>query len=718
MSGDIEASPKRAPRRDQRGFLGFVANRTAVIFGLSALAVAQPLLELFGKNPEFFVAGSYSTGQIVLFAVLITVLPPVVGAMAVAASSAIDRRAGDAVFGAVVAALGVALVLAIVRSLGLDSFVLAIGLAVIGAVALGALVLRTRGGRLMASYLAVANLAFVAIFLFTSPASKLVSGAGTGDVGQISVPDLAGPVVMVVLDEFPAATIMRADGTINDDRYPGFAELASISSWFRNASSPHQLTHRAVPSLLDGNLSVDDGLPIYADHPRNIFTLLGQDVAVLRYESVTDLCPEAICEPAPQQSMWRALEDATIVYGHRVLPVPLRDDLPPIDNSWGAYGAVQLEGVAAPSAGSAGSAGEGSGSDEPTYIEQAYTRWNDLAADERSPSGQARIMQEHIDAITAEPALHFVHVALPHRPWVLSRTGVTTTFLPELVLDPADPSYDFENRMEFQLHSMQVGAADALVGELLTKLRSLPNWEETLLVVTSDHGSNLTPPDLGRMRVTEANREEVYRVPLFIKAPGQTDAEVRDDSAQSIDVLPSIVDLLDAEVDWTFDGHSLYDGSEARTPPKVSTDVDAVLEIARRRAEEFPHADDWVGLAAVGVNGDLVGRDAAEFSAGEPSELTVTFADGDLFDSLPTETGQMPFALHGTINGPAEPPELLVSINGQLAGVLGGYRPDGVGTWAFLGYVADLYAIGRNDVTVYEVERTADVVTLREVAGS
>ena len=91
-----------------------------------------------------------------------------------------------------------------------------------------------------------------------------------------------------------------------------------------------------------------------------------------------------------------------------------------------------------------------------------------------------------------------------------------------------------------------------------------------MIVVTSDHGTNFTPPDIGRMPVTDHNREEVYRIPLFIKAPGQTTGEVRDESAQTIDVLPSIVDLLDAEVDWKFDGHSLFDGSSAHTPPKLS----------------------------------------------------------------------------------------------------------------------------------------------------
>lgn len=709
MSGEIEADPISASGCGAAGLLGFVANRAAVIFGLSALAVAQPLLDLFGNNPEFFVAGSYSSGQVITFALIITLLPPVVGTVAVLAAAAADRRAGNAVFGIVVAALSAALVLAIARSVDLDSMVLVLGMVVIGGVALVFLVVRTRGGRLMASYLAVANVAFVAIFLFSSPASKLVSGAGPGDVGQVSVPELAGPVVVIVLDEFPAATIMRSDGTVNGDRYPGFAELASVSTWYRNASSQYQLTHRAVPSLLDGNLSVDDGLPTYEDHPRNLFTLLGQDVPVVRYESVTDLCPTSICEPGPRQSMWRALEDASIVYGHRLLPEPLRDQLPPIDNSWGAYGAAELEGPGA---------GSPAGSDQPTYIQEAYTRWTSLGADERSPSGQAAVMQQQVEAITAEPALHVVHVAIPHRPWVLSRTGVTTSFLPELVRDPDDPSYAFENRMEFQLHSMQVGAADALMGLLLDRLTSLPNWEDLLLVVTSDHGSNLTPPDLGRMTVTDENREEVYRVPLFIKAPGQTDGEVRDDSAQTIDVLPSVVDLLGAEVDWTFAGHSLYDGSEASTKPKVSSDVEAVFEIARRRADEFPNGDDWIGLAAVGVNGDLVGRDVEALEVGESSDLTVRFSDGDVFDSLPTESGQMPFALHGTINGSSVPPELLVAVNGRLGGVLGGYRPDGDAAWEFLGFVADLYRTGRNEVTVYEVERADGTVALHEVPGA
>ena len=271
--------------------------------------------------------------------------------------------------------------------------------------------------------------------------------------------------------------------------------------------------------------------------------------------------------------------------------------------------------------------------------------------------------------------------------------------------------------MEFQFSAMQIGAADALVADLLDQLQALPNWDDTLLVVTSDHGTNLTPPDMGRMSITDANVDEALRVPLFVKAPGQTTAEVRDDSVQNIDILPSIVDLVDADADWEFDGHSLYDGSTATLEPRVSPDVSGLLDIAVRRREEFPYGDDWLGLAAVGDNGDVVGRAVGGegLPVGDPSTFTVTIDQADEFASLPTADGEMPFGMAGTVHGDAEPPELVVAINGQVAGVLGGYRPVG-GGWSFMGYVADLYDAGANDVAVYEVTRDGDAVTLHLVA--
>ena len=608
--------------------------------------------------------------------------------------------------------LAAALMLALLRTLEVDSTAIVLTLALVAGVGVAVLVIRTRGGQLFASYLAAANLLFVGSFLFLSPTSELVAGESDGDIGSVEVPALRGPVVVIVLDEFPAATIMRRDGSINAERYPGFAALAEVSTWFRNASSHDNYTHRAVPAILTGTLSDEDDLPTYQDHPRNLFTLLGGDVPVRRYESLTDLCPPSYCEPPPRQPLNQALEDASVVYGHRVLPSSLRDELPAIDSSWGAYGAeddAADNSIARDAAASPRPASQ-------THLDRAYSRWVGLAAHERSRPGQANVLADEIAAIDGTPALHFAHMILPHIPFVLSRTGIVTSYYPEPATEPQD--YWFRARLRFQLHSMQVGAVDVLIAELVEHLRALANWEQTLLVVTSDHGDNHTPPNLSRLTVTEANREEIFRVPLFIKAPGQLEGGIRDDSAQTIDVLPSIVDLVNAEVDWQFDGHSLYDGSTAHTSPVVSTAVGDVFAIAARRAGWFPHGDDWTALAAVGDNGDLVGRAVEDVAIGPASDYRASLFQEDLLADLPTADGKMPFMLVGKVEPPdgstAKPSDLLAAVNGTLAGVVGGFKPDGTG-WIFSGYVADFYRDGANEVELYELSREGTVPILHLV---
>jgi Sulfatase len=721
LVADRGARARRFDGLRGRQLVRFAALAALIVLGVSGLAVTQPILDLLGSNPEFFVAGNYSTTQIVALAVVIALLPPSVGILLVVSAAFADRHAGTVTLAGVTAVFAAGLVLAVLRSLGVDALwlvaVVAIGLALTA----GWLVGRFRAARLFAAYLSAANLLFVGTFLFFSQVSSLVVGNGaTNDIGGVSVPDLDGPVVVIILDELPAATIMGGDGTINEERYPGFARLAGVSRWFRNASSRANWTPTAVPAILTGTTSAESIPPTYDNYPRNLFTLLGNDLPIRRYEPITDLCPEVFCSERKQAPMRQALSDASIVYGHRVLPSSLRDHLPPIDNSWGAYGAEHDNSVASGDEDGADEDGDGA-ADTADPMDVLFRRGRALSDEERSPRGQAATMAEEVAVITGDPALHLLHINLPHYPWTLSPSGHTTTYSqanrPE-DLDRGQPGYDFRIRVEYQLHSMQTGAVDALVDEALDHLMSLPAWDDTLLVVTSDHGVGLTPPDVGRRRVTEANRAEVYRVPLFIKAPGQTAGEIRDDSAQTIDIVPSIVDLLGIEVDddWEFDGHSLYDGSESEIAPLVSTDVDEVLAIAERRAEQFA-SDDWIGLAAVGEYGDLVGQAVSDLSIGEPSTYSATLRDETLLEDLPTDEGSMPYLLTGTIAGPSDdtPPELVAAVNGRIAGVVGGYNPSGSG-WEFIGYVAEFYVDGANTVELYEVSRNAEATTLHPVS--
>ena len=41
---------------------------------------------------------------------------------------------------------------------------------------------------------------------------------------MIDVGDVDGPVIVIILDRFPVASLLRPDGTINAERYPHIAE--------------------------------------------------------------------------------------------------------------------------------------------------------------------------------------------------------------------------------------------------------------------------------------------------------------------------------------------------------------------------------------------------------------------------------------------------------------------------------------------------------------
>ena len=104
------------------------------------------------------------------------------------------------------------------------------------------------------------------------------------------------PVVVLVLDEFPTDDLLRPDGSIDAERYPNFAELASISTWFPNANTAYDSTFKAVPMILDGRAPRDRTAADIRSHKPNVFHMmdrLGYDV--FKVESATALCPPDIC---------------------------------------------------------------------------------------------------------------------------------------------------------------------------------------------------------------------------------------------------------------------------------------------------------------------------------------------------------------------------------------------------------------------------------------
>ena len=82
---------------------------------LSSLAIAQPLFDLLGKNATFFSAHNLTSGQIVLFGVLLTFGPPVLAVLAEILVGLIDSRLRTALHLLILGGLGALFVVQVLK---------------------------------------------------------------------------------------------------------------------------------------------------------------------------------------------------------------------------------------------------------------------------------------------------------------------------------------------------------------------------------------------------------------------------------------------------------------------------------------------------------------------------------------------------------------------------------------------------------------------------
>jgi hypothetical protein len=120
----------------------------------------------------------------------------------------------------------------------------------------------------------------------------------------------------------------------------------------------------------------------------------------------------------------------------------------------------------------------------------------------------------------------------------------------------------------------------------------------------------------------------------------------------------------------------------------------------------------------VGGGENLVGNRVGDYRVAEPSSLRWRPDAAELLHDLSLARDPVPYILEGSVTGTdSRPPELVVAVNGTLAGTLGGYLADG-DAWRFTGYVGPVFRDGNNEVVAYEVERAGGgAVTLHPLTG-
>src|SRR5262249_44097261 len=107
--------------------------------------------------------------------------------------------------------------------------------------------------------------------------------------------------------------------------------------------------------------------------------------------------------------------------------------------------------------------------------------------------------------------------------------------------DPPDPFRPKDGKLP-DLYRGELRYVDSVIGKLYDRLASRGVWNDTILIITGDHGEMLGEhKEMGHGYFVY---QQVLRVPLIVVIPGQTTKTVRDNPVQLVDLMPTILDLV------------------------------------------------------------------------------------------------------------------------------------------------------------------------------
>jgi arylsulfatase A-like enzyme len=190
-----------------------------------------------------------------------------------------------------------------------------------------------------------------------------------------------------------------------------------------------------------------------------------------------------------------------------------------------------------------------------SYMYKEYDFHAKRATADKVTSRAMNFVTEHKDKDTFI-FLHYFDIHTPYMPPGRYATLFDTTYAGDITgrdfrsfTKPihnifADPHNEISERdlaHMVALYDGEVAHIDYYVGMLVAHLKSEGLYENAVIIVTSDHGEELWEhKSIGHNTLYD----EVIRVPLIIKLPEKRDHTRMRDVVQSIDIFPTVLDVL------------------------------------------------------------------------------------------------------------------------------------------------------------------------------
>ncbi len=105
------------------------------------------------------------------------------------------------------------------------------------------------------------------------------------------------------------------------------------------------------------------------------------------------------------------------------------------------------------------------------------------------------------------------------------------------------------------LYDSNVSYQDEVLGKLIAKLEEAGIWDQTMLIITADHGDEQWED--GRVGHGSSTRDMLVHVPLLVRYPALLKPGTYSEGTELVDVVPTMADALGVQMDAEWQGQSL-----------------------------------------------------------------------------------------------------------------------------------------------------------------
>lgn len=208
---------------------------------------------------------------------------------------------------------------------------------------------------------------------------------------------------------------------------------------------------------------------------------------------------------------------------------------------------------------------------EAAFLVERFVDWHASLRGRRSGwMAHVTFLRPHPPYVAPEPWHDLVDpagVPLPHRHDAPSGEGAQHPLVAgALLVDRARaPESERDVRQLRATYWGMLGEVDEKLGRLLDHLEATGDADDTLVVLTADHGEQLADhwliQKLGYF-------DESYHIPLIVAGPGVDRGRVVEDFTENVDIMPTVLDAVGRPAPRQCNGGSLWPFLRGERPPR------------------------------------------------------------------------------------------------------------------------------------------------------